>query len=82
MNIYGKKSGLGREIPPLKSHVTIYFIQKGLTEKDANFFFQQQNLTGWGASEGRHRSNWKTLACDWIWEHQQSRRQRYRRHNY
>lgn len=38
MNNRENKSGLGREIPPLKARVVIYFIQKGMTERDADFF--------------------------------------------
>jgi hypothetical protein len=73
-------SGLGRGIPPLKAHVVIYFMQKGLTENDADFFFHQQNLTGWKTPNGLHPVNWKTLACDWIWELLQARKNRQRQH--
>jgi len=82
VNICESKSGLGREIPPLKAHVVIYFIQKGLTEKDADSFFQQQNSAGWKISNGQRSANWKTLACEWIWELQQARKAKYRQVNF
>ena len=77
MKTSGQASGLGRDTPPLKAHVAIYFIQKGLTEREADFFFQQQNQAGWKLPN-RRSGNWKTLACDWIWELQQERKKRSR----
>jgi hypothetical protein len=67
MNIPKEKSGLGIDIPPLKVHVLIYFIQKRSTEKEANLFFQQQEQRNWTDLNCRPIKNWKTLACDWIW---------------
>jgi hypothetical protein len=63
-----KLFGLGIEVPPLKAHVIIYFLQKGMTEKAADFFFQQHDEAGWKFPDGKPVKNWKTLACDWIWE--------------
>ncbi len=69
-----KNIGLGIQMPPLQAHVSIYFIQKGLTEKAAELFFQQHDAAGWKFLDGRAIKNWKTLACDWIWERRHSKK--------
>lgn len=64
--------GKGTEMPPLIEHVIIYFLQKGLIEQEAVFFFQQHEAADWKTIKGHAVKNWKTLACDWIWELQHS----------
>ncbi|MBS1530359.1 MAG: hypothetical protein JSU01_08630 [Bacteroidetes bacterium] len=69
-----RQAGFGKEMPPEKGHVTIYFIQKGLTEKEADFFFGQQKLTDWKTKRGRPIRNWKAVAAEWIWQLKQRRK--------
>jgi len=69
------KSGLGREIPPEHGHVVIYFIQKGMSTKEADYFFHQQQENGWLTANGAQVCNWKTLANEWIWNEQQRQRE-------
>ncbi|AOM79999.1 hypothetical protein BFS30_24265 [Pedobacter steynii] len=59
--------GLGRKVPPSRIFVTIYFIQKGLNEQQADFFYLKYELVGWCDSKGSPLRNWKTLASEWIW---------------
>jgi hypothetical protein len=59
--------GLGVEIPPPKEFVRIYFIQKGLNEEQADYFYLKHELIGWSDSKGNPIRNWKTLASEWIW---------------
>lgn len=61
-------SGLGKDLPPLPAHVEIYFLQKGLSNSDALRFFDHFERLGWKDTYGKPLRNWKTLACDWIWE--------------
>lgn len=61
-------TGKGIELPPLRLHVAIYFMQKGMTEKAADFFYDRYAAVDWKFADGRPVKNWKTLACDWIWE--------------
>lgn len=59
--------GFGAEIPPRKEFVRIYFIQKGMSEIEADLFFATFELTGWECKGGSIK-NWKTLASEWIWQ--------------
>jgi hypothetical protein len=62
------KAGYGRDLPPSMEHVRIYFSQKGLDYKQADFFYQLNQDCNWTDHKGQPVKNWKTLACDWIWE--------------
>lgn len=53
--------GFGTEIPPQKQFVRIYFIQKGMSEQQADYFYLKYESVGWTVK------NWKTLASEWIW---------------
>lgn len=59
--------GLGRKVPPSRVFVRIYFIQKGLKEEQADYFYLKYELVGWYDSKGNPVRNWKTLASEWIW---------------
>ncbi len=72
-----RKPGLGRDIPPTIQHVTIYFIQKGLTEQHAVSFFKQLEVLKWETLYGNPIRNWKTFALDWIWEMKELRKRKW-----
>lgn len=57
--------------PPLK-HVIIYFDQKGLPAKAAEGFFRYHQAKKWKTKQGCPIRNWKTVANNWIWLHQQN----------
>lgn len=59
---------MGLEMPPCLEHVVIYFMQKGMDKEDAEYFFQYQQLRYWKTEHGTKIRNWKTVACDWIWD--------------
>ena len=61
------QNGFGKEIPPIRKFVSIYFAQKGFPESEAERFVMHYELKGWKNTEGNPVQNWKTLACDWIW---------------
>lgn len=65
-NIEGE--GFGKQVPPKREFVSIYFAQKGLPESEAERFFSYYDNIGWKNANGNSVHNWKTLACDWIWE--------------
>jgi hypothetical protein len=64
------KKGLGRQLPPDPKFVKIYFLQKGMSEAEALRFIQHFEANGWKRDTGNPIRNWKTIACDWIWEMQ------------
>lgn len=61
-----KVSSFGKDVPPLKEHVIIYFIQKGCLEKEAINFFMHYNERNWKNNRGTTLSNWKMTAWEWI----------------
>ncbi|HXS36941.1 MAG TPA: hypothetical protein VN721_09580 [Flavipsychrobacter sp.] len=73
-----RQAGFGNEMPPERAHLSIYFIQKGLSEKEADFFYQQQESNSWKTKRGKPIRNWKAVAADWIWEYQQIQKRRQR----
>ncbi len=74
-----KSVGIGRVIPPIKNHVIIYFLQKGLTEKQAIDFFDDYNERGWRNRSGDIISNWKVHAWEWVWAVKHQRREEQKR---
>ncbi len=70
------KAGCGRDIPPPKAYVRIYFSQQGMAKEHADFFYQKCENTSWKNETGNPIKNWKTLACDWIWEHLRAEREK------
>jgi hypothetical protein len=62
------KKGLGWQLPPNPEFVKIYFLQKGRSETEAVRFIQHFEASGWKRDTGNPIRNWKTMACDWIWE--------------
>lgn len=59
-------SGFGKEVPPEKEHVVVYFIQKGFTEEEGLVFFNYYQERCWKGKKNRHLSNWKELAWRWM----------------
>jgi hypothetical protein len=55
--------GYGNDIPPLRTHVEIYFNQKERTVKDAQAFFAFCEGRGWGSIK-----DWKQAAFRWFLE--------------
>lgn len=64
------KTRTGGWSPPLKN-VIIYFDQKGLPAKTAEGFFRYHQARKWKTEKGMPIRNWKTVANNWIWVHQQ-----------
>ena len=67
MNRQIAKAGLGVQMPPLPEHVRIYFLQKGESVNKAEDFLLFYEKRYWLTIRGRPIRNWKTLACNWIW---------------
>ena len=63
-----KPQGFGKQIPPKKESVYIYFAQKGLPESEAERFFKCNEGRHWQNGNGKLIQNWKTLACEWTWK--------------
>jgi hypothetical protein len=61
-------SGMGSEVPPLESHVQIFFDQAGFSKTEAEKFYQHYKQKGWKGPKGYHIRNWKTKANEWLWE--------------
>lgn len=61
-------SGFGCEIPPDKSQVVVYFLEKGDTEKSASEFFKEYSEKNWKNKRGTTIKNWKVHAWAWIWD--------------
>lgn len=61
-------SGKGKEIPPLKDHVVIWFLQNGASEQLANNFFYFYKKGNWIGKKGRLIRDWKMYAWHWIWK--------------
>jgi len=61
-----ENTGFGKDVPPLKEHVIIYFVQKGCVEKDAIDFFAYFYEKRWKNYQGKTLSNWKMAAWEWV----------------
>lgn len=62
-----RNDGSGKSVPPMKEHVIIYLMQKGLTEKRAADFFNEYADKNWRNRNGALISNWKVHAWEWVW---------------
>ena len=58
-------NGYGKQVPPLKAHVLIYFLEKGAAESQADAFFLHFQRRKWLNYKGHKLSNWKAAA--WVW---------------
>ncbi len=63
-------NGFGKEMPPQKALVEIYFDQKGLAA-EANSFYDFYHRANWCSAKGTPYRNWKLLATDWIFNFEQ-----------
>lgn len=72
-----KQTGSIKPSPPKWLHVKIYFIQKGMSEKDAEDFFLFHKKANWKTKRGRPITRWKAVANEWIWDCKQLRKQKY-----
>lgn len=58
--------GFGKNVPPTKKDVIVYFVQKGFSEKDALDFFNFYNGKKWVGKGNKPVLNWKRIAWNWI----------------
>lgn len=72
-------SGSGNDMPPISAHVKIYFSQKGMTEAEADAFFNEYHKRHWKSAQGTPVKNWKAMASDWIFDKKQYKRLRQRK---
>ena len=72
-------SGSGNDMPPVAAHVSIYFSQKGMTDTEAEAFFNEYNQRHWKSVRGTPVQNWKALARDWIFDQNHDKRLRQRK---
>ncbi len=63
-----KQQGYGKDIPPEKHHVLIWFLQKESTEIIALAFFQYYSAQKWKNLKGIPIKDWKAHAWAWIWD--------------
>jgi hypothetical protein len=59
-------SGGGKEVPPLKRDVCIYFNSAGIEPVLAFEFYDYYSQKQW-KYRGNKIGNWKVLAWQWIW---------------
>jgi len=62
--------GSGKQVPPLKDHVLIYFLEKGVSENVAFEFFRHYDERHWKSNRLQWLSNWKTAAWEWVLKNQ------------
>ncbi|MBT2561285.1 hypothetical protein J7E50_10625 [Pedobacter sp. ISL-68] len=62
-----KENGFGKDIPPARSHVIIWFLQKGLTEQKALEFYCFYTQRFWKSQNGNTIKDWKMTAWEWVW---------------
>ncbi len=62
-----KIKGFGRQIPPDKASVIIWFIEKGSNEITALDFFRFYQLRKWHNTRGQIIKDWKMRAWEWLW---------------
>ena len=58
--------GLGTSVPPSKSHVLIYFLEKGAQEENAINFYDHFHKRKWRNNRHTKLGNWKIAAWNWI----------------
>ena len=71
------QNGFGKEMPPDKRLVVIYFDQKELPAQ-ADFFYTFYQQLNWRSPKGTPYLNWKLLAGDWIFNYEQEQKLRKR----
>jgi hypothetical protein len=53
-------------MPPGIREVKIYFIQKGIDEKEAETFFRFYEKRQWKSQRGHALKGWKAIAWSWV----------------
>lgn len=71
MNKLTPNNQSGKCTPPSLQCIKIFFAQKGLPAKTAEGFFQYHQAKKWKTERGSPIRNWKAVANNWIWSHQQ-----------
>ncbi|MEO8887309.1 MAG: hypothetical protein ABI367_14695 [Mucilaginibacter sp.] len=77
MNKRKAQRGFGYEMPPDRQLVDIYFDQKGFAAQAA-LFYTYYREHHWRSPRGTPFRNWKVLASDWLFNHQQTQKLRQR----
>ena len=54
------------KIPPKIEEVKVYFMQKGIPEKEAEVFFLFYEKKQWKSKKGNFFKNWKGIAYKWV----------------
>jgi hypothetical protein len=54
------------KFPPRIEEVKIYFIQKGVSEREAEVFFLFYEKKQWTSKKGNIFKSWKNIAYKWI----------------
>jgi hypothetical protein len=67
MKTLKKIKGLGKQIPPDRQNVIIWFIEKGSNEITALNFFKFNQSKGWANNKGKPFKDWKMRAWEWLW---------------
>ncbi|SEN57259.1 hypothetical protein SAMN05192574_103560 [Mucilaginibacter gossypiicola] len=62
-----KVRGYGKQVPPDKSFVIIWFLEKGGSELTAISFYKFYQSRKWCNNHGKTISDWKMRAWDWLW---------------
>lgn len=58
--------GSGKNVPPIKKYVIIYFSEKGMSTHQALEFFSHFENRKWENYRNKPLFNWKTAAWEWI----------------
>jgi hypothetical protein len=53
-------------VSPRLEEVKIYFLQKGIPEREAEDFFHVYENRHWTSKKGNFYRNWKTIAYRWV----------------
>ncbi|WP_179415555.1 hypothetical protein HDF19_00080 [Mucilaginibacter sp. E4BP6] len=67
-NAGNRKAGYGGGVPPLRSHVIIYFAEKEASQNAALAFFEYFEKRRWRNKHGNKLKNWKTAAWEWAFQ--------------
>lgn len=60
--------GSGKNVPPVKEDIIIYFLEKVAPAGLATQFFNYFEDRNWKNNKGNPLSNWKTAAWEWIFK--------------
>jgi len=60
------QSLITKKFPPRIEEVKVYFIQRGIPEKEAEDFFLFYEKKQWTSKNGNFFKSWKNIAYKWI----------------